>query len=67
PEDLATFNSIWDAWVPAGHAPVRACIHAALAAPGYRVELVVTAARANPNVAAHGTESRSANTDLDAS
>lgn len=53
PEDLATFNTIWDAWVPAGHAPVRACIHAALAAPGYRVELVVTAARANPNVAAH--------------
>ena len=45
PEDLPTFNSIWDAWVPSGYAPVRACIHAKLAAPGYRVELVVTAAR----------------------
>ncbi len=45
PEDLPTFNTIWDAWVPSGYAPVRACIHAALAAPGYRVELVVTAAR----------------------
>jgi enamine deaminase RidA (YjgF/YER057c/UK114 family) len=45
PGDLSTFNSIWDAWVPNGHAPVRACIHATLAAPGYRVELVVTAAR----------------------
>lgn len=51
PEDLPTFNSIWDAWVPSGHAPVRACIHAALAAPGYRVELVVTAARTQPEVA----------------
>jgi enamine deaminase RidA (YjgF/YER057c/UK114 family) len=44
PEDLLQFNELWDAWVPDGHAPVRACIHASLAAAGYRVELVVTAA-----------------------
>lgn len=44
PSDLAEFNRQWDAWVPAGHAPSRACIHTALAAPGYRVELVLTAA-----------------------
>jgi enamine deaminase RidA (YjgF/YER057c/UK114 family) len=44
PSDLTCFNEIWDAWVPSGHAPSRACIHAALAAPGYRVELVITAA-----------------------
>lgn len=43
-EDLAEFNRQWDAWVPAGHAPTRACVHTSLAAPGYRVELVVTAA-----------------------
>jgi enamine deaminase RidA (YjgF/YER057c/UK114 family) len=43
-EDLATFNAIWDAWVPTGHAPSRACVHAPLAAPGYRAELIVTAA-----------------------
>lgn len=42
--DLTTFNEIWDAWVPEGHAPSRACVHAPLAAPGYRVELVITAA-----------------------
>jgi enamine deaminase RidA (YjgF/YER057c/UK114 family) len=53
PEDLPTFNTIWDQWVPTGHAPVRACIHAPLAAPGYRVELVITAARANQEVVSH--------------
>ncbi len=44
PEDLAEFNRLWDAWVPTGHAPSRACVHAQLAAQGYRVELVLTAA-----------------------
>lgn len=44
PEDLAEFNRLWDAWVPTGHAPSRACVHTQLAAPGYRVELVLTAA-----------------------
>jgi enamine deaminase RidA (YjgF/YER057c/UK114 family) len=44
PSDLIPFNAIWDDWIPAGHAPSRACIHAALAHPEYRVELIVTAA-----------------------
>jgi enamine deaminase RidA (YjgF/YER057c/UK114 family) len=44
PGDLAVFNELWDAWIPAGHAPSRACIHASLAAKDYRVELVITAA-----------------------
>lgn len=44
PEDLPLFNSLWEAWVPSGHAPSRACSHPALAAPGYRVELILTAA-----------------------
>ncbi len=44
PEDLPTFNELWDQWLPVGHAPSRACIHAELAAPGYRAELIITAA-----------------------
>lgn len=43
--DLAAFNAIWDAWIPAGHAPVRACIAGVqLADPTWRVEIAVTAA-----------------------
>ena len=45
--DLADFegmNVAWDAWVPAGHSPPRATVHAPLARPGWRVEVVVTAA-----------------------
>ncbi len=44
PADLAVFNAKWDSWIPSGHAPSRACIHAALVSPSYRVELVVQAA-----------------------
>lgn len=44
PDMLDTFNELWDAWIPRGHAPSRACIHAALAAKDYCVELVITAA-----------------------
>ena len=36
--DIATFaemNAVWDAWVPAGHAPARATVEAKLAAPAY--------------------------------
>ena len=45
--DIATFeemNRVWDAWVPAGNAPARACIEAKLIKPGYRVEISVIAA-----------------------
>ncbi len=44
PNDFGLFNELWDAWIPEGHAPSRACIHANLAATGYLVELVVVAA-----------------------
>lgn len=44
PGDLAAFNAKWDAWIPDGHAPSRACVHAALVSPDYRVELVIQAA-----------------------
>ena len=45
--DLADFpamNEVWDAWVPAGHAPPRATVQARLAKPEWKVEIVVTAA-----------------------
>jgi enamine deaminase RidA (YjgF/YER057c/UK114 family) len=41
--DAPAMNAEWDAWVPAGHAPVRACVAAGLS-PGYRVEMVIEAA-----------------------
>lgn len=37
-------NSVWDAWVPEGDAPARACIEARLAAPEYLVEIGIIAA-----------------------
>lgn len=43
--DYSAMNEVWDAWVPEGTAPVRACVEARLANPGYRVEIVVTAAQ----------------------
>lgn len=43
--DYDAMNTVWDAWVPAGTAPARACLEARLSHPGYRVEIVVTAAR----------------------
>lgn len=46
-KDLADFpalNAVWEAWVPAGHAPPRATLQAHLAKPEWRVEMVVTAA-----------------------
>ncbi|MCW5570460.1 MAG: RidA family protein [Steroidobacteraceae bacterium] len=46
--DIKTFaqmNAAWDAWVPAGHTPARATVEAKLAAPEYKVEIQVIAAR----------------------
>lgn len=42
--DFAGMNEVWDAWVPAGNAPPRATVQAALAKPEWKVEIVVTAA-----------------------
>lgn len=44
--DAPALNAAWDAWVPAGQAPVRACVGAQLSA-GYKVEMVITAAVAD--------------------
>ncbi|MEN9061650.1 RidA family protein [Ponticoccus litoralis] len=45
--DMADFdemNAVWDAWVPEGHAPARACGEAKLARDVLKVEIIVTAA-----------------------
>jgi len=41
---FAAMNEVWDAWVPEGHAPARACIEARLATPNYLVEIGIVAA-----------------------
>lgn len=38
-------NAVWDMWVPKGHTPARACVESRLAAPKYKVEIRVIAAR----------------------
>lgn len=43
-KDFAAMNSVWDAWVPAGHTPPRACVESRLATPAYKVEIRVIAA-----------------------
>jgi len=42
--DFAGMNEAWDAWVAPGNAPPRATVQAALANPGWKIEVVVTAA-----------------------
>lgn len=46
--DLAAMNEVWDAWIGSGegiyNAPPRATVEAKLTNPGYKVEIVVTAA-----------------------
>lgn len=44
--DFEAMNAVWDAWVPAGCAPARACGEARLAHPDLRVEITVVAALA---------------------
>lgn len=43
--EFDTMNKEWDAWVPAGHAPARACGEARLATSQFTVEITVIAAR----------------------
>jgi enamine deaminase RidA (YjgF/YER057c/UK114 family) len=46
--DIGTWsqmNEVWDAWVAPGNAPARATVEAKLARPGWKVEIMVQAAR----------------------
>jgi enamine deaminase RidA (YjgF/YER057c/UK114 family) len=42
--DFADMNTVWDAWVPTGFAPARACVEAAMARDVLLVEISVVAA-----------------------
>ncbi len=42
--DFAKMNEVWDAWVPEGYAPARACVEAAMARKELLVEISVVAA-----------------------
>jgi enamine deaminase RidA (YjgF/YER057c/UK114 family) len=46
--DMADFNemnAVWDGWVSPGNTPARATVQAKLAAPGYKIEIMVVAAK----------------------
>ena len=46
--DMATFqemNAVWDSWVAPGNTPARATVEAKLAAPQFKVEIAVIAAK----------------------
>ncbi len=43
-KDFDGMNAVWDAWVPEGHAPARACVEARMARPDILVEVSVVAA-----------------------
>ena len=44
-EDFAAMNKAWDAWVVAGHAPVRCTVQAKLAHPDWKIEIRIVASR----------------------
>lgn len=50
--DMSLFkemNEVWDNWLPTGHAPVRACVEAAMANPEYLAEGIThTPAQSDP-------------------
>lgn len=46
-EDFTEMNAVWDAWVPQGHAPARACGESKLARADLKVEIIITAAVAD--------------------
>ena len=43
-DDFAEMNAVWDAWIPEGHAPARACGEARLASDDLKVEIIIIAA-----------------------
>jgi enamine deaminase RidA (YjgF/YER057c/UK114 family) len=43
--DFPALNAAWETWVPAGHCPARATVEAKLAAPDYKVEIQIIAAK----------------------
>ncbi len=44
---FALMNEVWNAWVPEGHAPARACVEAHMARSALLVEISIVAAVEN--------------------
>lgn len=42
--DFAAMNAVWEAWVSPGNTPARATVQAKLARPGWKIEIVASAA-----------------------
>lgn len=42
--DFAAMNAVWEAWVSPGNTPARATVQAKLAQPGWKIEIVASAA-----------------------
>ena len=42
-DDYDGMNAVWDKWTVPNRAPARACVQAALAHPGWKVEIKLTA------------------------
>ncbi|GAB3260303.1 RidA family protein [Chitinimonas naiadis] len=43
--NVPALNEVWDAWLPKGCAPCRACVKVELVSPGMLVEIAFVAAR----------------------
>ena len=43
-DDYDEMNAVWDAWIPEGCAPARACGESRLGGVGYDVEIICIAA-----------------------
>jgi len=43
-EHFAAMNAVWDAWIPEGFAPARACVEASMAREALLVEISIIAA-----------------------
>jgi enamine deaminase RidA (YjgF/YER057c/UK114 family) len=43
--DFEEMNAVYDAWIDPANPPARAAGESALAAPGYKVEIIVTAVK----------------------
>jgi enamine deaminase RidA (YjgF/YER057c/UK114 family) len=52
--DFAEMNEVWDAWVPNGYAPARACGEARLARDALKVEVIITAATIRSSLVSNG-------------
>ncbi|GAC39688.1 hypothetical protein GPSY_4077 [Paraglaciecola psychrophila 170] len=44
-QDFQAMNTVWDSWIPEGHAPARTCVQASMARPELLVEISVVAAQ----------------------